>query len=330
MDFSRIIKRFSKVNIAVVGDLILDHYIWGLVERISPEAPVPVVDVKREDYSLGGAANVASNVVALGARATVVGVRGDDLHGDVLEGLLKERKIDTEGLFVGLRPTTVKTRVIAHNQQVVRFDREDRRRVSKKRFKEIKEFLGDNKNRFDAIIVSDYKKGIVTDALMRFIVKEFRDNGGFVSVDPKVGHFNLYKRVSIITPNLKEASQGASVEIEDEGTLIRAGKRLMKKMGLDSVLITRGEQGMSLFEKDRITHIPTVAKSVYDVTGAGDTVIATLTVAHVAGADLRDAAILSNHAASVVVSKLGTATATPSEIRESLKKNSTEIREVSR
>ncbi len=328
MDFSRLIKGFSKVNIAVVGDLILDHYIWGLVERISPEAPVPVVDVKREDYSLGGAANVASNVVALGARVTVVGLRGDDFHGEVLEKLLSDRKINTEGLFIGSRPTTVKTRVLAHNQQVVRFDREDRRRISKKRFNKIKEFLIDNRDLFDAVIISDYKKGIVTEALMRFIIKEFRHNGHFVSVDPKVGHFNLYKRVSIITPNLKEASQGASVAIEDENSLIKAGKKLMKRLELDSVLITRGEHGMSLFEKDMITHIPTVARSVYDVTGAGDTVIATLTVAHVAGAGLRDAAILSNHAASVVVSKLGTAIASPREIRESIKKSKLEIREL--
>ncbi len=325
MDFKGLFREFHKVNIAVVGDLILDHYIWGLVERISPEAPVPVVDVKREDFSLGGAANVASNVVSLGAKATVVGVRGDDLHGEILKKLLSERKINIDGLFIGSRPTTVKTRVIAHNQQVVRFDREDRRRISKKRFSEIKEFLLDNRDRFDAIIISDYKKGIVTEALMRFIVKEFRHKGHFIAVDPKVGHFNLYKRVSIITPNLKEASQGASVDIDDENTLIRAGKKLMKRLDLDSVLITRGEQGMSLFERDRITHIPTVARSVYDVTGAGDTVIATLTVAHVAGASLRDAAIMSNHAASVVVSKLGTATASPQEIKNSIKANKMDI-----
>ncbi|RMG70818.1 MAG: D-glycero-beta-D-manno-heptose-7-phosphate kinase, partial [Nitrospirae bacterium] len=318
-------KGFPKVNIAVVGDLILDHYIWGLVERISPEAPVPVVDVKREDFNLGGAANVASNVVALGAKVTVVGIRGDDLHGEVLERLLSERKINTDGLFIGSRPTTVKTRVIAHNQQVVRFDREERRRISKKRFSLIREFLVDNRDKFDAIIISDYKKGIVTESLMRFVVNEFKDT--FIAVDPKVGHFNLYKRVSIITPNLKEASQGAGVEIEDENSLKKAGIKLKRRLNCDAVLITRGEQGMSLFEDKRITHIPTVAKSVYDVTGAGDTVIATLTVSHVAGATLREAAIVSNHAASVVVSKLGTATATVREIAGSLRQNSLEIRE---
>ncbi len=321
MDLKGIFKGFSSVNIAVVGDLILDQYIWGVVDRISPEAPVPVVDVKKEDYSLGGAANVASNVVSLGAKATVIGVMGDDLHGSKLKELLKERGIDTEGLFIGKRPTTVKTRVIAHNQQVVRFDREDRRQISQKRFRMIKEFLYDNKKKWDAVIVSDYKKGMITASLMKFIVKELKLKGIFVAVDPKVGHFNLYKNTSIITPNLKEAAAGAMIEITDQKSLHKAGTRLLNRLNCDYVLITRGEHGMSLFDRKTVTHIPTVAKSVYDVTGAGDTVIASLTVAHVAGAPLRDAAIIANHAASVVVSKLGTATATKKEILNSFKQN---------
>ena len=321
MDLKRLFKGFSSVNIAVVGDLILDQYIWGVVDRISPEAPVPVVDVKREDFSLGGAANVASNVVSLGANATVVGLMGDDLHGRILKGLLEDKGISTDGLFIGRRPTTVKTRVIAHNQQVVRFDREDRRQISEKRSRLIREFLLDNKQKWDAVIVSDYKKGMITASLMKFIIRELKTAGTFVAVDPKIGHFNLYKNVSIITPNLKEASSGAMVDIENQKTLHKAGTKLLNKLNCDYVLITRGEHGMSLFDKRTVTHIPTVAKSVYDVTGAGDTVIATLTVAYVSGAPLRDAAIVANHAASVVVSKLGTATATQKEILNSFKQN---------
>ncbi len=317
--FAKILKNFGKKRILIIGDLILDHYIWGLVERISPEAPVPVVDVKKEDYNLGGASNVAANIVSLGGKATVVGVRGDDFFGELLESLLKRRGIDTSGVFIGKRPTTVKTRVIAHNQQVVRFDREERRTVSDRVFKEIASFLLERRDDWDGIIISDYKKGMVSQRLMKYILKEFKSNGAFVAVDPKVGHFSLYKGVSIITPNLKEAAQGSGVEITDEQSLIAAGQKLIKRLNCDSVLITRGEEGMSLFEDGQVIHIPTFAQSVYDVTGAGDTVIATVTLAYSAGASLKDAALIANHAAGIVVAKLGTATATVEEITKSMR-----------
>ncbi len=319
MDLKRVLNNFKKKRILVVGDIILDHYIWGLVERISPEAPVPVVDVKEENYNLGGAANVAANIVSLGGRATVLGIRGNDIHGEVLEDLMRERGIDTSGIFTGSRPTTVKTRVIAHNQQVVRFDREERRSVDGSRFKKISDFLLSSRDNWDAIIVSDYKKGMVTRRIMRLLVSEFKSQGAYLAVDPKVGNFPMYRDVSIITPNLKEASQGSGIEIKDEQSLIKAGTLLLRRLRCDSILITRGEQGMSLFDGEGVTHIPTAARSVYDVTGAGDTVIAAFTLAHVAGAGLRDAAMVANHAAGIVVGKIGTACATKEELKEALK-----------
>ncbi|HHN64335.1 MAG TPA: D-glycero-beta-D-manno-heptose-7-phosphate kinase [Nitrospirae bacterium] len=319
MDLKRVLNNFKKKRILVVGDIILDHYIWGLVDRISPEAPVPVVDVKEENYNLGGAANVAANIVSLGGRATVLGIRGNDIHGEVLEDLMRERGIDTSGIFTGSRPTTVKTRVIAHNQQVVRFDREERRSVDGSRFKKISDFLLSSRDKWDAIIVSDYKKGMVTRRIMRLLVSEFKSRGAYLAVDPKVGNFPMYRDVSIITPNLKEASQGSGIEIKDEQSLIKAGTVLLRRLRCDSILITRGEQGMSLFDGEGVTHIPTAARSVYDVTGAGDTVIAAFTLAHVAGAGLRDAAMVANHAAGIVVGKIGTACATKEELKEALK-----------
>ncbi|MEC4685222.1 MAG: D-glycero-beta-D-manno-heptose-7-phosphate kinase [Nitrospirota bacterium] len=320
MRYNGIFKNFRKKNILVVGDIILDHYIWGLVERISPEAPVPVIDVKDENYTLGGAANVAANIVALGGKATVVGVRGNDVSGEVLHSLLSDHGIDTSGLFSGKRPTTIKTRVIAHSQQVVRFDREDRRRLDERLFKKIKDFLSSGRDKWDALIISDYKKGVISEKMMSFVAREFKKRGTYVSVDPKVGHFNFYKGVSLITPNTKEASEGTGIEIKDEKSLQKAGKTLLRELRCDSVLITRGEHGMTLFEKgSAINHIPTAAKGAFDVTGAGDTVIATITLAHVSGADLKDAAIISNHAAGIVVGQVGTATATPEQIMLSIK-----------
>lgn len=321
MNQSNLFKAFKRKNILVVGDIILDHYIWGLVERISPEAPVPVVEVKRESYTFGGAANVAANIISLGGRATIAGVVGDDHYGKVLASLLSEKGIDTSGLITGKRPTTVKTRVIAHNQQVVRFDREDSRGLSEGTLRSIKGFLRDGNSRWDGVIVSDYKKGVVSRAFMGLIIREFKKKGIFVSVDPKVGHFNLYRDVSLITPNLNEASDGSGVEIRDERSLVRAGETLRKRLRCESVLITRGEHGMSLFERGSVTHISTVAQSVFDVTGAGDTVIAAITLSHVAGAKLRDAANIANHAAGIVVGQVGTATATPEEIIQSMREN---------
>lgn len=313
-------KNFNNKKIFIIGDVILDRYIFGKVHRISPEAPVPVVEVIEESYRLGGAANVANNIVSLGGKAYISGIIGKGSAGRIVRDLLEEKGIFQEYLFEDARRTTVKTRIIAGNQQIVRFDIEDRRRLEGKS-KEV--FLSMIKNAlkdFDAVIVSDYKKGVVSEELLKILVSHKNKNGIFVAVDPKIGHFRLYKQVSLITPNIAEASHGAEIEIKDEKTLIKAGHNLIKKLSCDSVLITRGEEGMSLFEKDdseiNITHIPTVAKKVFDVTGAGDTVIATITLAHVSGASLVESAKIANVAAGIVVGKVGTAVATPEEIVE--------------
>jgi rfaE bifunctional protein kinase chain/domain len=324
MDYGRIIGEFRDKSILVIGDLILDHYIWGRVSRISPEAPVPVVEVTRESFMLGGAANVAHNIVSLGGKASVVGIIGKDMAGEAVVNMLGQHGVNCNGVFVSNRPTTVKTRVIAHNQQVVRFDREDSQYVGGKVLTGVVKYLRSICTSHDAVIISDYKKGMITAELIRSILlasktaKRGKGNGGlFVAVDPKVGHFPFYRGVSLITPNLIEASSGSNIEIKDTRTLLKAGKALMKNLRCRAVLITRGEQGMSLFEKDGVSHIPTVAKHVYDVTGAGDTVISAFTLAHVSGASMEQAAVIANHAAGVVVAEVGTAVAKPEQLMES-------------
>ena len=326
MHYSDIINEFRNKKILVIGDLILDHYIWGNVNRISPEAPVPVVEVTRESFMLGGAANVAHNIVSLGGKADVIGISGKDVAGEMLVGILREKGVNCDGVFVSNRPTTVKARVIAHNQQVVRFDREDSKYVEGKVLKGMLDYIHSVHQGHDAIIISDYKKGMVTEGLLKGILKKSkakkpgpRRPGIFVAVDPKIGHFDFYKGVSLITPNVHEASRGSNVEIKNEKTLLKAGRTLMKKLRCRAVLLTRGEQGMSLFEKKNVHHIPTVARKVYDVTGAGDTVISAFTLAYVSGASMEEAAVIANHAAGIVVGEVGTAVATPEQIIESFK-----------
>jgi len=317
MDYKKIIRGFKDRNILVIGDLILDHYIWGKVNRISPEAPVPVVEVTREEFLLGGAANVAHNIVSLGGKAAVIGIGGQDIAGEALMNILRNKGVNVDGIFTENRPTTVKTRVIAHNQQVVRFDREDRKYVDGKILKGILGYINSVLQQYDAVILSDYQKGMISSELIRDIVKKAKSRGMFIAVDPKVGHFEFYKGVSLITPNVMEASSGSNIEIRDDRTLLMAGKSLMKRLSCKAVLITRGEQGMSLFEKNRVTHIPTVARKVYDVTGAGDTVISAFALAYASGAGMEGAAVLANHAAGIVVAEVGTAVATPAQLLES-------------
>ncbi len=316
MKFEEIIRQFKHKNILVVGDLILDHYIWGKVRRISPEAPVPVVEVERESFLLGGAANVANNIVSLGAGAAVVGIVGEDMAGEALTDLLRQKGVKCDGIFVSNRPTTVKTRVIAHNQQVVRFDREDVKYVAGRVLRGVLEHIGSLYRGFDAIIISDYRKGMISGGMIKSIVEK-SGKKMFIAVDPKVGHFNFYKGVSVVTPNVAEAASGANIEIRDEKTLVRAGRALLKKLGCRAVLVTRGEQGMSLFERNGVSHISTAAQKVYDVTGAGDTVISAFTLACAAGATMAEASVIANHAAGVVVGEVGTAVATPEQLMES-------------
>jgi rfaE bifunctional protein kinase chain/domain len=317
----KILSEFRNKKILIIGDIILDQYIYGKVNRISPEAPVPVVEVTGENFLLGGASNVANNIIALGGHATVAGIAGNDSSGEILKKMLEKRKIQCDGVFCSSRPTTVKTRVIAHNQQVVRFDREDKNRIDVGILKNLLSYIRSQLTKHDAVIISDYKKGVVTQGLVKEVLKYSKPKNIFVSVDPKIGHFHFYKKVSLITPNIFEASIASGIEIKDGPSLISAGKALLRKISCDSILITRGEQGMSLFNKEKVIHIPTVARNVYDVTGAGDTVIAAFSIAYVAGASLKEAAAIANHAAGVVVGELGTAVVSIDQLRESLRFN---------
>jgi len=317
---ARLLRAMRGRRVLVAGDVMLDEFLWGSVSRLSPEAPVPVVRVSRQTFHLGGAGNVAANVRALGGAAVVVGVVGDDEAGRRLRAALGEEGLE-DGLVVAAapRPTTVKTRIIAHHQQVVRADRELAEDVAAEVEKELLARLRAALPGSGAVVVSDYQKGVVTPRLMKALVTLAQKHGVPVLVDPKVRHFALYRWATVITPNQQEAEQATGRAIRDEASLRAAGQRLLRQVGCDAVLITRGEQGMALFPREgRARLIPTAARQVYDVTGAGDTVIATLALGLCAGASLATAAALANHAAGVVVGKLGTATASPAEVLAAL------------
>ncbi len=312
--------KFGSTGILVIGDLMVDQYIWGKVKRISPEAPVPVVEVTKENLLLGGAANVAHNIQSLGGKAFIAGTIGRDDTGKILTNKLTEKGFDTEGIIIdGDRPTTVKTRVIAHSQQVVRFDREVKSDINKSTSSLLLEYVKSCLPHIKGIIISDYCKGLITKSLVRKII-EITKSKVFIAADPKIGHFNYYKNLGLLTPNINEASFGSGIDITDEKTLMAAGRELLKKLNCKSIIITRGDEGMTIFEKNnRITHIPTCAREVYDVSGAGDTVIATLTLCHSAGLTLKEAAVVANHAAGIVVGKMGTAVTNQKEILKSMK-----------
>ncbi|HEY5599773.1 MAG TPA: D-glycero-beta-D-manno-heptose-7-phosphate kinase, partial [Candidatus Manganitrophaceae bacterium] len=287
-DLKRYLDRFAGRKVLVLGDLMLDHYIWGAVQRISPEAPVPVVNVASESVLLGGAGNVLHNILTLGGEAIPCGVVGSDDAGRWLTQELKSKGVELDGIVAEEgRPTTKKTRIIAHQQQVVRFDHETKGNISPKAQKRFVDFISARIPQVDCMVISDYAKGVVTEELLEAVLPMALRRGVPVIVDPKVKHFSFYKKVTLITPNHLEASQASGVEIEDEESLRRAGQKIMERLGCRAVLITRGEQGMSLFEKNGgVTHIPTEAKEVYDVTGAGDTVVSALALALSAAAPL--------------------------------------------
>jgi D-beta-D-heptose 7-phosphate kinase/D-beta-D-heptose 1-phosphate adenosyltransferase len=303
-------------KVMVIGDVMLDRYVWGVVSRISPEAPVPVVDIKDETVRLGGAANVANNIVSLGASCDLVGVVGDDGVGEEIKRAIEDRGIPAKGLVLDeARPTTTKTRVIAHNQQVVRTDREVRDEVDGKTRGTVTELAMTGVDGCDAIIISDYGKGVITKRLLEDLIPAARSAGRIISVDPKEGHFMNYKKVSLITPNHHEAGGALGMRIHDEETLLEAGWRIVDLLETDALLITRGEYGMSLFQKDKTyQHFPTVARHVYDVTGAGDTVISSFTLALSSRASMAEAAHIANHAAGIVIRDVGTATVTPESL----------------
>jgi rfaE bifunctional protein kinase chain/domain len=303
-------------RVFVLGDVMLDEFLWGKVARISPEAPVPVVEVQRETFHLGGAANVAGNVRALGGAAVLAGVVGEDAAAGLLRHSLERAGVRAHLLVDGpRRPTTLKTRIVAQGQQVVRADREQSGDITASAEKELFECLRRELPSCQALVVSDYQKGVVTERLLRKALALSHRQGVKVLVDPKLRHFARYRRVSVVTPNQSEAEAATGIPLRDDAGLLAAGRRILSLLGCDAALITRGERGMSLFERGRRPlHIETAAREVFDVTGAGDTVIATMALAMAAGARTAEAALLANHAAGVVVGKLGTAEATADEI----------------
>lgn len=296
-----IIKGFKSKSVLVVGDLILDRYLWGEVERISPEAPVPVVEVKKETVNPGGASNVAWNISTLGARTYMAGVIGTDRNGEILEDLLKERKIFPLNVKDSKRPTTEKTRIIAVSQQLLRIDRESKERLSEeisdKLIKQIKKVI----DSIDAVIVSDYGKGVITPKLMEFL----RGCNKPLFIDPKPSNFSLYTGITTMTPNRKEAYE--CIKADRETPVEQVGKMIMEELGINTLLITLGSEGMMLFNNNKTVKIPAKARKVYDVTGAGDTVISVLALAKISGASWEEAASLANYAAGYVVGEIGTA-----------------------
>lgn len=314
---NKIISNFKDSKVLVIGDLVLDEFVWGDSSRISPEAPVPVVLVERESFMPGGAANVANNISSLGAKAFLVGVVGKDERGRQLENLLKGKDVDIEGIISdGTRPTTLKTRVVARHQQVVRIDRENATPINDGVNKELVDYVKEKIDEIDGIIIEDYGKGVITPKLLREILPLAKRHNKVITVDPKEEHFSYYKGVTAITPNRKEAESAAGIKSKDEESLNKIGKILVEKYGLKVALITLGEHGMRLFERgNKIIHIPTVAQEVFDVSGAGDTAIAAFTLALAAGARTVEAAHISNFAAGIVVGKVGVATASQTELK---------------
>jgi rfaE bifunctional protein kinase chain/domain len=311
---------FSQAKIFVIGDIILDEYVWGDVSRISPEAPVPVVAVTQETKMLGGAANVIHNLATLGASPVLCGVIGEDRAGHEIITKIKEMGLKTDGIVPERdRPTSVKTRVVAQNQQVVRFDRERRSDISPESLGRILDIIKKNLDTIDGIVVSDYGKGVISSDLMKGLREMVRDDSVIIAVDPKTGNFEYYHEVDVITPNHHEAGNFCHIDIVDNDSLLRAGRRMLGELNCRSVLITQGRDGMTLFEKEgKITHIPTVAKQVFDVTGAGDTVISTFSLGLASGLDLKSSAILSNFAAGIVVGEVGTSTVKAEELKRIL------------
>ena len=314
------IQRFPQASVLVIGDLILDHYIWGRVSRISPEAPVPVVHVDSESVRLGGAANVFNNVLALGGKADLCGVIGSDEAGRILLKELGGKRSNRGGVVIDQdRPTIKKSRVIAHNQQIVRYDIERKGELKPLLQKRILRYVESRLRELTCLVVSDYAKGVVTAGLMAELVRLAALRKLPIIVDPKVEHFGFYKGVTLITPNHLEATQAAGLHGDGDQTIQEAGEIIRQRLGCQSVLVTRGEKGMSLFEKEGASwHIPTQARQVYDVTGAGDTVVSTLALALSTGASMRDAATLANQAAGIVVGMVGTATVSAKQLTEAL------------
>jgi len=322
---SQALDRFANVRILVIGDIIVDQFIWGSVNRISPEAPVPVVKVNREEFLLGGSANVLKNIYSLGGKGSLCGVIGSDEMGEKLVRLVQDLSSPLDGLIRGARPTTVKTRVVAQGQQVVRYDREQSGEPGKETLAALIRYLEEHLSDFDAIVISDYSKGVVNESFMirlhqlRRAIIDKEDRPIPLIVDPKPQNIHRFVDATIITPNNLEASMMSGIQISNDQQLVAAARYIRDEIDCDAVLVTRGELGMALLEEnDKLVTIPTMAKEVYDVTGAGDTVVATLALGLAAGCTMKEAAILANYAAGIVVGKVGTASVSTAELQKAL------------
>ncbi len=317
-----ILRAFKGQEMIVVGDVMLDHFIKGNVSRISPEAPVPVVAVNKEFFVAGGAGNVAVNLAALGAKPTLVSVVGRDAGGELLKDFLRKQNVNIAGISEDYdRPTTQKIRVMAEQQQIVRYDRESKHPIAHDVAGECMKSFELAMKKAKGVILSDYGKGMLSDKNIKTLIEACRKRKIPVCVDPKIDNFKKYKNITCMTPNTKEAWEGAGLSPKSgEEAMENLGQKILKMLNADSILITRSADGMSLFEKGKkkpIT-VKATAQEVFDVTGAGDTVISVFTLALACGAKLHEAAVLSNYAAGIVVAKSGTATVTPQEIEKVL------------
>jgi rfaE bifunctional protein kinase chain/domain len=311
--------RSAGVTVLTIGDVMLDEYVWGEVQRISPEAPVPVVQVQRRTHVPGGAANAAAGVVALGGRALLGGVVGADVHAEHLREALAATDLETDGLVVDpSRPTTTKTRVIAHSQQVVRTDAEDASPLPPELEARLGAWAAAHLPEVDTVVISDYAKGVVSPGLARCVIELARDHGKPVVVDPKGTDYAKYSGATVITPNAHDAGRAANVHVNDDGDLLEAARRITAVCNGARLLVTRGAAGMTLFGPDGRADIAAEAHEVYDVTGAGDTVVAVLAVALGQGLALEEAVRVANAAAGIAVEKVGTATVTSEELEQRL------------
>jgi len=300
----------KKKKIAIIGDVMLDKYVYGEVSRISPEAPVQVVDVKSTEYKLGGAANVANNIKALEAEPILIGVIGDDHDAQFFLETMKAQKLQTVGIFRDKsRPTTTKTRVIAHSQHVIRVDSELKHVVSKEITKKILDFVKKNLKSFDSLILQDYNKGVLSKDMIAKVIKMFKSAGKRVYVDPKFHNFFEYKSVTVFKPNRKEVQEALAMIIDGDESVKSAGEQLIDKLDCEYLVLTRGEKGMVLFDraknKTAVLNVPTLARKVADVSGAGDTVISTIAVMLAGGANIIEAVNLANRAAGIVCEEVG-------------------------
>jgi D-glycero-beta-D-manno-heptose-7-phosphate kinase len=299
--------KFKGLKIAVIGDMMLDCYFWGDVKRISPEAPVPVVEVENEFYRFGGAANVALNILKLGGIPNPVGVIGYDNYGTIFSSLITESGIPDDGIIVDeSRPTTAKTRVIADSQHVVRIDKESKQYLNRDTQNKILNYIKNHINEFDGIILQDYNKGVLTPSLIEKIITLANKNKILVTVDPKFNNFFNYKNVTVFKPNRKEAEDVLGIKIKNDEDISEVGNRLLEKLNAKNILLTLGEGGIAVFEKGKAEkRMPTKARKVADVSGAGDTVISTLTMAIATGANILEASYLANYAGGLVCEEVG-------------------------